>query len=159
MLCWCRCVDKSISGLEIPRCCQTPFSVNIFAFPKRWTYIKVHFFCGVSLFICHIACPIGLPFRVFQLCGHVTVLKIPEVKEFSSGSCKLVPELSSVTVQWKWGIFLLHFIVTLHSYAYKYQRTRRLLAGRLESLKQLTCEIMLFVNSLLSTDRHADGAS
>ena len=59
---WCQCVDKSISGVEIPRCCFPPFSVNKlavqssgFAFPKLWMYENMHFFCGVSLFILNIA--------------------------------------------------------------------------------------------------------
>ena len=138
---WYQFVDKSISWVEIPTCCQTPFSVNklagqssSFAFPKRWIYIKVHFLCDVSLFICHIAC--HMP--TFPCVSIVRPYYNPEgtwkVKEFSSGSCK-ISELSSVAIQWKWGIFLLPSIVTLHSHAYKYKRTRRLLAGRLESLK------------------------
>jgi hypothetical protein len=72
---------------------------------------------------------------------------------------RILQTLSSVTIGWKWGLSILPSFVTLHSYTYKYKRTRRLLAGRLESLKQLTCKIMLGMNSLLSTDRHADGGS
>jgi len=162
---WCQCLDKSISGVEIPRCCQTPFSVNNlvvqsfnFPFPKPWMYVKVHFFCDVSLLAWQIAChrPTFSCVSIVRPC-HITEDNWSEeiFIQISQTNIGIIICGHSVKI----GIFLLPSIVTLHSYVYKYKRTRRLFAGCLESWKPLTCEIMLVMNSLLSTDRHADGVS